>query len=71
METTPGSLLTPPPAAAPLRVYICGRPALEAGAVVVREADLPGRQGRRLWVFLVLQRRGPVSRRSQGSTMGP
>jgi DNA-binding SARP family transcriptional activator len=51
-----------PPAAAPLRVYICGRPAVEAGPLVAREADLPGRQGRRLWVFLVLQRRGPVGR---------
>jgi DNA-binding SARP family transcriptional activator len=46
----------------PLRVYICGRPAIEAGAVAVREADLPGRQGRRLWVYLTLHRRGPVGR---------
>jgi DNA-binding SARP family transcriptional activator len=46
----------------PPRVYICGRPAIEAGGVVVREADLPGRQGRRLWVYLVLHRRGPVGR---------
>jgi DNA-binding SARP family transcriptional activator len=46
----------------PLRVYICGRPAIEAGAVAVREADLPGRQGRRLWVYLALHRRGPVGR---------
>ena len=30
--------------------------------MVVREAELPGRQGRRLWVYLVLQRRGPVGR---------
>jgi DNA-binding SARP family transcriptional activator len=28
----------------------------------VREADLPGRQGRRLWAYLVLHRRGPVGR---------
>jgi hypothetical protein len=28
----------------------------------VREADLPGRQGRRLWVYLILHRRGPVAR---------
>jgi DNA-binding SARP family transcriptional activator len=45
-----------------LRVYICGRPVIEAGTAVVREADLPGRQGRRLWVSLVLHRRGPVGR---------
>lgn len=29
---------------------------------MVREADLPGRQGRRLWAYLVLHRRGPVGR---------
>lgn len=29
---------------------------------MVREADLPGRQGRLLWVYLVLHRRGPVGR---------
>jgi DNA-binding SARP family transcriptional activator len=46
----------------PLRVYLCGRPAIEAGAMVVREADLPGRQGRCLWVYLTLHRRGPVGR---------
>ena len=50
------------PAPSPLRVYICGRPAIESGAIVVQEADLPGRQGRRLWTYLVLHRRGPVGR---------
>ena len=30
--------------------------------MVVREVDLPGRQGRRLWVYLILHRRGPVGR---------
>jgi SARP family transcriptional regulator, regulator of embCAB operon len=45
-----------------LRIAICGRPSVECGARVVREADLPGRQGRRLWVALVLHRRGPVAR---------
>ena len=43
-------------------MYICGRPAIESGAAVVHEADLPGRQGRRLWVYLTLHRRGPVGR---------
>lgn len=28
----------------------------------MREADLPGRQGRRLWVYLVLNRRAPIGR---------
>ncbi len=44
------------------RIAICGRPSIERGAAVVREADLPGRQGRRLWVYLVLHRRGPIAR---------
>jgi DNA-binding SARP family transcriptional activator len=44
------------------RVYICGQLAIEAGPVVAREADFPGRQGRRLWAYLVLHRRGPVGR---------
>ena len=45
-----------------LWVYICGRPAVEAGDVVVGKGDLPGRQGRRLWVYLSLHQRGPVGR---------
>ena len=45
-----------------LRVYVCGRPAIEHGGTVVREAELPARQGRRVWAYLVLQRRWPVGR---------
>jgi DNA-binding SARP family transcriptional activator len=45
-----------------LRVRVCGRLSLERDATVVREADLPARQGRRLWAFLVLKRRLPVPR---------
>jgi DNA-binding SARP family transcriptional activator len=45
-----------------LRVRVCGRLSLDRGAAIVREADLPARQGRRLWVFLVLKRRLPVPR---------
>lgn len=48
--------------AAPLRIYVCGRLAVETGDVVVREADFPARQGRRLWTYLVLNRRLPVGR---------
>lgn len=44
------------------RIYVCGRLAIEAGELLVREDDLPGRQGRLLWVYLVLHRRGPVGR---------
>ncbi len=35
---------------------------MEAEAGVVEEASLPGRLGRRLWVYLVLSRRRPVGR---------
>lgn len=45
-----------------LRLYVCGRLAVEHDAVVVPETAFPARQGRRLWVFLVLHRRQPVSR---------
>jgi DNA-binding SARP family transcriptional activator len=47
---------------APLRLAICGRLAIEAGDLVLRERDLPARQGRRLWCYLVLERRRSCSR---------
>ena len=50
------------PVDAPLRIYVCGRLAVEADVVVLREADFPARQGRRLWAYLVLNRRLPVGR---------
>jgi SARP family transcriptional regulator, regulator of embCAB operon len=46
----------------PPRLYVCGHLALEYGDVVLREADFPARQSRRLWAYLVLNRRGPVGR---------
>jgi DNA-binding SARP family transcriptional activator len=46
----------------PLRIYLCGRLAIEHDQTVVRERDFPARQGRRLWAYLVLRRRGPVGR---------
>lgn len=45
-----------------LRVYVCGHLALEYGHVALREVDFPARQSRRLWAYLVLNRRGPVGR---------
>jgi DNA-binding SARP family transcriptional activator len=45
-----------------LRVRVCGRLSLDQGTTIVREGDLPARQGRRLWAFLVLKRRLPVPR---------
>jgi DNA-binding SARP family transcriptional activator len=50
------------PELAPLRVYVCGRLAIEHADAVVLEADFPARQGRRLWAYLVLNQRRPVSR---------
>lgn len=46
----------------PMRIYICGRLAIENSQGVIREAAFPARQGRRLWAYLVLNRRRPVSR---------
>ncbi len=43
-------------------IYVCGRLAIKCGATVVREADFPARQGRRLWAYLVVNRRWPVGR---------
>lgn len=45
-----------------LRIYICGRIAIEHGSATVLEAAFPARQGRRLWAYLVLHRRLPVGR---------
>jgi len=45
-----------------VRVLICGRLAVESDDVVVSETALPGRLGRRLWAYLVLNRRRPVGR---------
>ena len=45
-----------------LRIQLCGRLAIERGSTVVGEDAFPARQGRRLWAFLVLQRRQPMGR---------
>jgi DNA-binding SARP family transcriptional activator len=45
-----------------VRVYVCGRLAIEFGETVLRETVFPARQGRRLWTYLVLHRRWPVGR---------
>ncbi len=44
------------------RIYLCGRLAIESGATVLLERGFPGRQGRLLWVYLVLNRQRPVGR---------
>ena len=45
-----------------LRIYVCGRLAIEHDASVLLESAFPARQGRRLWAYLVLNRRQPVGR---------
>ena len=45
-----------------LRIAICGKLAIEAGNLTLLERDFPARQGRRLWCYLVLERRRSVSR---------
>ncbi len=53
----------------PLRIYICGRLAIERGPWVVREEAFPARQGRRLWVYLVLHHQWPVGRDDLASAL--
>lgn len=45
-----------------LRLQVCGPLAIEHADGVVEEGDLPGRQGRRLWAYLVLNRGRRVPR---------
>lgn len=45
-----------------MRVTICGRLRIESDAAVIDETSLPGRLGRKLWAYLVLNRRRPVGR---------
>ena len=45
-----------------MRVYICGPLRVESETATVTEEAFPGRLGRRLWAYLVLNRRRLVSR---------
>lgn len=45
-----------------MRVFICGALRIEFERGSVAEAAFPGRLGRRLWAYLVLNRRRPVGR---------
>lgn len=47
-------------AKSPLRLYLTGRLTVELGATSVDERRLPGRQGRRAFAFLALERARPV-----------
>lgn len=55
--------------ASDIRIQICGPLAIEYAGTVVREPGLPGRQGRRLWTYLVLNRRRPVPRDELATAM--
>jgi DNA-binding SARP family transcriptional activator len=43
-----------------VRVIVCGELRVEGATAVVTQHELPGRLGRRLWTYLVLNRRRPV-----------
>jgi SARP family transcriptional regulator, regulator of embCAB operon len=45
-----------------VRVTICGALSIETASGIFDEAALPGRLGRRLWTYLVLNRRRPAGR---------
>ena len=45
-----------------IRLQVCGPLAIEYAGTVILERQLPGRQARRLWAYLVLNRRRPVPR---------
>src|SRR3989442_11329874 len=45
-----------------LRIHICGTLAITLGELIVTEAQLGGRQGRRLWTYLVLNRARAIGR---------
>jgi DNA-binding SARP family transcriptional activator len=45
-----------------VRVFVCGSLRIEFAGGAVNEPAFPGRLGRRLWVYLVLNRRRPVGR---------
>ena len=45
-----------------MRVFVCGRLRIETDADAIDEAAFPGRLGRRLWTYLVLNRRRAIGR---------
>ena len=47
---------------ATLRIYLAGRLSIECGDTLVDERDLPGRQGRLAFAFLIAERHRPVSK---------
>jgi DNA-binding SARP family transcriptional activator len=54
-----------------LRVYLAGEVILESGSQLVREADLPGRQGRLALAHLVVARANALPREELAETLWP
>ena len=54
-----------------LRVYLAGEICVENGSHLLREAELPGRQGRVAFGLLVLERRRPVARDQVAEVLWP
>jgi DNA-binding SARP family transcriptional activator len=54
-----------------LRIYLSGHMAIESDAVLVRGSELPGKQGRAAFAYLVGERSGPVSRAALTDALWP
>jgi DNA-binding SARP family transcriptional activator len=54
-----------------IRVYLAGEVQLESGARLVREADLPARQGRMAFALLADRRAHPVARQELADVLWP
>lgn len=54
-----------------IRVYLAGEVQLESGARLVREADLPARQGRVAFALLADRRAHPVARQEMADVLWP
>ncbi len=54
-----------------LRVYLTGEPCLTSGPRLLRSSRLPGRQGRLLFAYLVVERSRPVPRDELSESIWP
>lgn len=52
-----------------MRIYLAGRLMIETAAALLDEADLPARQGRIAFAYLVLNRRRPIPRTELGAAI--
>ena len=55
----------------PLRIYLAGEVAVERGESLLREADLPGPQGRLAFVYLVAERQRAVAQAELADVLWP